>query len=71
MARASDSNECHRCPDHGALRFDGPVTLKLCQRCWMEWQVHAARRQVHNLVYAFLATGYEEAAPRQIREEES
>jgi hypothetical protein len=45
------------------------VTLKLCRRCWGEWKSAEARRVVLNLVYAFLATGYEEAAPRQIRED--
>jgi hypothetical protein len=69
MARASDSNECHRCPDHGSIRVDGPVTLKLCQRCWLEWQGSAIRGQVQKGLGAFLATGYLDAAPRNIREE--
>ena len=67
--RASDSNECHRCPDHGSIRVDGPVTLKLCQRCWLEWRGSAVQGAVQKMIHAFLATGYEEAAPRNIREE--
>lgn len=69
MLRASDSNECHRCPDHGSIRVDGPLTLKLCTRCWLEWQVSAVRGATKKQIHAFLATGYEEAAPRQLHEE--
>jgi hypothetical protein len=68
MARASDSNECHRCPDHGSIRVDGPVNLKLCRRCAEEWRSSECRRHVQKLIQAFLATGYAEAAPRDIRE---
>jgi len=69
MDRPTDSNECHRCPDHGSIRIDGPVSLKLCQRCWLEWRGSECRRHAQKLVSAFLATGYMEAAPRQIRED--
>jgi hypothetical protein len=69
MARASDSNECHRCPDHGSIRVDGPLTLKLCQRCWLEWRGSAVRSTVLNRVEVWVSQGYEEAAPRNIREE--
>ena len=69
MDRPTDSNACHRCPDHGAIRVDGPVTLKLCRRCWIEWQTSVIRGQVHASVRGFLARGHDEAAPRQLREE--
>jgi hypothetical protein len=67
MARATDSNECHRCPDHGSLRVDGPLTLKLCQRCWLEWQGSAVRGVVQNRVRVWLDFRHEEAAPRNIK----
>lgn len=67
--RPSDSNECHRCPDHGSIRVDGPLLLKLCNRCWLEWQGSAVRGAVQKMIHAFTATGYEEAAPRQIRDD--
>ena len=69
MNRPSDSNECHRCPDHASLWPDGPVTLKVCRRCWLEWQTSMARVVVHKHFRAFMAHGHDEAAPRQIREE--
>lgn len=68
---ASDSNACHRCPGHGSLRIDGPITLKLCQRCWLEWQTSALRSAFQSRVRDWLARGHDEAAPVQVREEET
>jgi hypothetical protein len=70
MNRPSNSNECLRCPGHASLWVDGPVTLRLCYRCWSEWRGSAVRGQVLKMIHAFQATGYDEAAPRQIREDE-
>jgi hypothetical protein len=67
--RPSDSNECARCPGHGTIHLDGAITLKLCQRCWLDWISSAVRGACQKQIHAFLATGYAEAAPRQIREE--
>lgn len=64
MTRPSDSNECHRCPGHGSIRVDGLVVLKLCRRCWLEWQGSAVRGAVQHYLATFLTTGHLEAAPQ-------
>jgi len=70
MARSSNDNSCTRCPGYGNIRIDGPLTLRLCQRCWLEWKAARVRLTVLNRIEGWLVVGYEEAAPRNIREEE-
>lgn len=69
MDRPTNSNECTRCPGHGGLRVDGPFTLRLCQRCWMEWLGSAVRGSAFTVVQTFLDGRHEEAAPYNVREE--